>query len=136
MLFSWIFCGLMLRRRLWLVLPPLFAPTEGRKSDEMRAANVLVYEVECQELETDLPNGLIGEPEYQKEKEELERRLLADTETANRTPSASPKTSPATRKVAYAVAAAIPVVAIAFYLVRGTPKPHNHEAAPRPLPGA
>ena len=108
MLIFWIICGLMTLLALWFVLPPLFAPTEGRKSDEMREANVLVYQDQCQELETDLRNGLIGEPEYQKEKEELERRLLADTETANRAPSASPKTSPATRKVAYAVAAAIP----------------------------
>src|SRR6266404_1330212 len=136
MLLFWIICGLMTLLALWFVLPPLFAPTEGRKSDEMRAANVLVYQDQCQELETDLRNGLIGEPEYQKEKEELERRLLADTETANRAPSASPKTSPATRKVAYAVAAAIPVVAIAFYLVRGNPKALNPETAPRTMPGA
>jgi cytochrome c-type biogenesis protein CcmH len=121
---------------LWFVLPPLFAPTEGRKSDEMRAANVLVYQDQCQELETDLRNGLIGEPEYQKEKEELERRLLADTETAKRAPSASPSTSPATRRVAYAVAAAIPVVAIAFYLVRGNPRALNPETAPSTMPGA
>ncbi len=136
MLLFWIICGLMTLLALWFVLPTLFAPTEGRKSDEMRAANVLVYQDQCQELETDLRNGLIGEPEYQKEKEELERRLLADTETANRAPSASPKTSPATRKVAYAVAAAIPVVAIAFYLVRGNPKALNPETAPSTMPGA
>ena len=136
MLLFWIICGLMTLLALWFVLPPLFAPTEGLKSDEMRAANVLVYQDQCQELETDLRNGLIGEPEYQKEKEELERRLLADTETANRAPSASPKTSPATRKVAYAVAAAIPVVAIAFYLVRGNPKALNPETAPSTMPGA
>ena len=72
---------------LWFVLPPLFAHAEGQKSDEMRAANVLVYQDQCQELETDLRNGLIGEPEYQKEKQELERRLLADTETAKRASS-------------------------------------------------
>jgi cytochrome c-type biogenesis protein CcmH len=136
MLLFWIICGLMTLLALWFVLPPLFADAEGRKNDEMRAANVLIYQDQCQELETDLRNGLIGEPEYQKEKQELERRLLADIETAKRASPASPKTSPATRKVAYAVAAAIPIVAIAFYLARGNPKALNPETAPGTQPAA
>src|SRR6266851_5941900 len=109
MLLFWIICGLMTLLALWFVLPPLFAPTEGRKSDEMRAANVLVYQDQCQELETDLRNGLIGEPEYQKEQQELERRLLADTETAKRASSASKGTSPTTRNLAYTITAVIPI---------------------------
>src|SRR5216684_8473922 len=136
MLLFWIVCGPMILLALWFVLPPLFAHAEDRKSDELSAANILVYQDQCQELETDLRNGLIGEPEYQKEKEELERRLLADTETAHRAPSASPKTSPATRKVAYAVAAAIPIVAIAFYLARGNPKGLDPQTAPSTMPAA
>jgi cytochrome c-type biogenesis protein CcmH len=121
---------------LWFVLPPLFAHAGGPKSDEMRAANVLVYQDQCQELETDLRNGLIGEPEYQKETQELERRLLADTETAKRASSASSGASPATRKLAYAVTAAIPIVAIAFYLARGNPKALHPETAPSTMPAA
>src|SRR5438876_7943 len=84
MLLSWIMCGLMILLALWFVLLPLFAHAEGRKVDEVRAANVLIYQDECQELDTDLHNGLIGEEEYLKEKQELLRRLLADTETALR----------------------------------------------------
>ena len=96
----------MILLALWFVLPPLFAHAESRKGDEMRAANVLVYQDQRQELDTDLRNGLIGEPEYQKEQQELERRLLADTETAKRASSASPATSSSTRKLAYTVTAA------------------------------
>src|SRR5437773_12169262 len=92
---------------LWFVLPPLFAHAEGRKVDEVRAANVLIYQDQCQELETDSHNGLIGEAEYQKEKQELERRLLADTETPKRASSASTAgKSHATRTVADTVTAA------------------------------
>jgi cytochrome c-type biogenesis protein CcmH len=129
-------CGLMTLLALWFVLPPLFAHGGGQKSDEMRAANVLVYQDQCQELETDLRNGLIGEPEYQKETQELARRLLADTETAKRTAPPSSATSPATRRVGYAVAAAIPIVAIVFYVVRGNPKALNPETAPSTMPAA
>src|SRR5712691_5481979 len=99
MLLFWIICGLMTLLALWFALPPLFAHAESRKSDEMRAANVLIYQDQCQELETDLRNGLIGEQEQLKEKEELERRLLADIETAKRGYSSWPGTSPAIRRV-------------------------------------
>src|SRR5437867_8329604 len=136
MFLFWIICGLMTLLALWFVLPPLFAHAELRKSDELRAANVLIYQDQRRELETDLRNGLIGEQEQQKEKEELERRLLADTETAQRADSSSRATSPKTRKVAYAVAAAIPIVAIAFYLARGNPSALNPETAPSTLPAA
>src|SRR5216684_2909950 len=136
MLLFWIVCGLMILLALWFVLPPLFAHAEDRKSDELSAANILVYQDQCQELDTDLRNGLIGEPEYQKEKQELERRLLADTETAKRASSASPGTSPSIRKLAYTVTAAIPIFAIAFNLVRGNPKALNPETAPSTMPAA
>lgn len=136
MFLFWIVCGLMILLALWFVLPPLFARAETGKRDEMSAANVLVYQDQCQELEADLRNGLIGDPEYQKEKQELERRLLADTKTANGASLASKGTSSATRKLAYTVTAAIPIVAIAFYLVRGNPKALNPETAPSTKPAA
>ncbi|HVS83285.1 MAG TPA: c-type cytochrome biogenesis protein CcmI [Pyrinomonadaceae bacterium] len=136
MLLFWIICVLMILLALWFVLPPLFARTESRKSDELRAANVLIYQDQYQELETDLRNGLIGEPEQQKEKVELERRLLADIEAAKSTSSSSSVTSPAIKKVAYAVGAAIPIVAIAFYLARGNPKAFSPQTAPNTMPAA
>ncbi len=102
----------------------------------MSAANILVYQDQCQELDTDLRNGLIGEPEYQKEKQELERRLLADTETAKRASSASTGTSSSIRKLAYIITAAIPIGAIAFYLVRGNPKALNPDTAQSTMPAA
>ena len=136
MFLFWIVCGLMILLALWFVLPPLLAQAETGKIDEMGAANILIYQDQCQELETDLRNGLIGEPEYQKEKQEQERRLLADTETAKRASSASKGASSATRRLAYAVTAAVPIVAITFYLVRGNPKALNPETAPSTQPAA
>jgi cytochrome c-type biogenesis protein CcmH len=136
MFLFWIICALMILLALWFVLPPLFAGGES-KSDEARAANVLIYQDQNHELETDLFNGLIGEQEYQEEKEELERRLLADIETAKGASASSiTSTSPAIKKVAYALAAAIPIVSVAFYLVRGNPRALNPEAAPSTMPAA
>src|SRR5258707_15147645 len=115
----WIVCGLMILLALWFVLPPLFARAESGKSDELSAANILVYQDQWQELDTNLRNGLIGEPEYEKEKQEWERRLLADTETTKPAACASPETSSSITKLAYTVTAAIPIYAIACYLVPG-----------------
>jgi cytochrome c-type biogenesis protein CcmH len=130
MLLFWIICALMIMLALWFVLPPLFAGTETGKSDELRAANLLIYQDQYQELEADLRNGLIGEQEQQKEKEELERRLLADLEAAKSASSSASVASPTIRKLAYAVGAAIPIVAIAFYLARG----NSRALTPQPAP--
>ena len=135
MLLFWIICTLMIMLALWFVLPPLFAGTENGKDNAARAANLLIYQDQTRELETDFVNGLIGEPEYQKEKEELERRLLADIETANASSSSS-VTPPGIKKWSYGAAAAIPIVAIGFYLARGNPKALNPETAPNTQPGA
>src|SRR5713226_7364511 len=136
MLLFWIICALMLLLALWFVVPPLLQRAEISKSDEVRAANVLVYQDQYQELEADFRNGLIGEQEQQKVKEELERRLLADIEAVKGASSSSSATAPAIKKVAYALGAAIPIFAIAFYLARGNPRALTPQTAPGTQPVA
>jgi cytochrome c-type biogenesis protein CcmH len=118
MLTFWIICALMILFTLWLVLPPLFQGTGETKSDEARAANLLVYQDQHRELEADLKNGLLTEAQYEQDKEELERRLLS--EVADEKQSGSRAGS--TRNLGYALAVAIPVAAIIFYFVVGNPK--------------
>lgn len=119
MLTFWIIAALFMLLALWFVLPPLLQKADGDNSVERRAANVLIYKDQFEEMETDLKNGLISEEQYQQDKDELERRLLEDVKV---TDPESPSLSPATRKFAYGVATLIPIGAIAFYLVVGNPK--------------
>lgn len=119
MLTFWIIAALFILLALWLVLPPLLQKADNDKTDDMRAANVLIYQDQFREMEADLKNGLMSEEQYQQDKDELERRLLEDVKE---TDPESPSPSPATRKFAYGVAMAIPIGAIAFYLVVGNPK--------------
>lgn len=119
MLTFWIIAALFILLALWLVLPPLLQKADNDKTDDMRAANVLIYKDQFREMEADLKNGLMSEEQYQQDKDELERRLLEDVKV---TDPESPSPSPATRKFAYGVAMAIPIGAIAFYLVVGNPK--------------
>ena len=118
MLTFWIIAALFILLALWFVLPPLLQKADNNQADDMRAANVLVYKDQFQEMEADLKNGLMSEEQYQQDREELERRLLEDVKVTDS--GSSP--SPATRKFAYGVAIAIPIGAIAFYLAVGNPK--------------
>jgi cytochrome c-type biogenesis protein CcmH len=78
MLLFWIICALLVLLALWFVLPAFLQPSKENKKDDRRAANLLVYQDQYQELETDLKNGLIAQEQYQQDKDELERRLLDD----------------------------------------------------------
>jgi|SoiMethySBSTD1v2_1073268.scaffolds.fasta_scaffold606400_2 cytochrome c-type biogenesis protein CcmH len=118
MLTFWIICALMILFTLWFVLPPLFQGKAETKPDESGAANLLVYQDQHRELEADLKNGLLTDAQYQQDKEELERRLLAEVADEKQAHSRWV----ATRKLGYALAVAIPVAAIVFYFVVGNPR--------------
>jgi cytochrome c-type biogenesis protein CcmH len=119
MLMFWIICALLVLLALWFVLPAFLQPGEENKKDDRRAANLLVYQDQYQELEADLKNGLIAQEQYQQEKDELERRLLDDF---GETSDSVPASSPTSRKFGYGLAAAIPIAAVALYFVVGNPK--------------
>jgi cytochrome c-type biogenesis protein CcmH len=117
MLTFWMICALMILFALWFVLPPLFQGKSETKPDEARTANLLVYQDQHRELEADLKNGLLTEAQYQQDKEELERRLLAEVSDQKQAGSRAV----ATRKIGYVLAVAIPLAAIIFYFVVGNP---------------
>ncbi len=130
MLTFWIIAALFILLALWFVLPALLQQPSQDEEAERRAANVLVYKDQYRELEADLKSGLIGEPQYQAEKEELERRLLDDV--AAKSESAPEK--PAKNSFAYAVAVVIPLGAIIFYVSVGNPKAIDSATAPATMP--
>lgn len=132
MLTFWIICALLVLLALWFLLPAFLQQGEETKTDDRRAANLLVYQDQYQELEADLKNGLIVQEQFQQEKDELERRVLDDVKAKN---ADSPAPSPAGRKVGYAVAAAIPIVAVTLYFVVGTPKALSPSAIASQMPG-
>ena len=112
-------CVLMVLLALWLILPPLWQSAGDARIEDARTANVLVYQDQLRELQTDLEAGLLTQAQYDQDKEEIERRLLEDIGDEKR--SGSPKKI-ATRRLAYALAIFIPVAAILFYVFVGSPK--------------
>lgn len=134
MFIFWIIAALMVLLALWFVVPTLLQATETKKRDEIRAANVIIYQDQYHELESDLKNGLISEEQYQQDKDELERRLLDDVEAQKDPGSHATAVSPGARRLAYGVGAGIPITAIAFYFLVGNPNALKSQPAPTAPP--
>jgi cytochrome c-type biogenesis protein CcmH len=132
MILFWFIAALMVLLALWFIVPALLQSSAETKTDDARAANLLVYQDQLREMETDLKTGLLSEAQYEQDKEELERRLLEDVGDASRT--MVPRKT-ASRKLAYGVAIAIPVIAITFYLIVGNPKAIDPPAVESPRMG-
>lgn len=130
----WIIAALLVLLALWFVLPPLLQVVEGSKRDEMRTANVLIYQDQYQELESDLKNGLVSAEQYSQDKDELERRLLEDVESPKSSPSSPSAVSPGTKRLAYSVGTAIPAAAIALYFFVGNPGALKSQPMPAGAP--
>jgi cytochrome c-type biogenesis protein CcmH len=100
---------------LVLVLRPLFLRRDARQVSR-REANVAVYRDELRELDADLAAGTLAREDYERARLELAARLLEDVSAAE---PASP--APAKRTSAWAIGLAVPLVAVAVYLVAGDP---------------
>ena len=122
-------CAMMVLLALWYVLPTLWQTAADPKSDDARAANLIVYQDQLRELAADLKSGLLSEAQYEQDKEELERRLLEDVGDAR---IKSPSKQMRGRALAYAIAIAIPIAALAFYFAVGNPKALNPNAVNPP----
>ena len=130
MLIFWFICAMMVFLALWFVLPALWQTGSDEKTDDARAANLLVYQDQLRELAADLKSGLLSEAQYEQDKEELERRLLEDVGDGKAKSSSKQLRS---RALAYAIAIAIPVAALTFYFVVGNPKALDPNAVNPPM---
>jgi cytochrome c-type biogenesis protein CcmH len=118
MIIFWFICAMMVLLALWFVLPALWQTGPGAKTDDARAANLLVYQDQLRELAADLKSGLLSAAQYEQDKEELERRLLEDVGDGKAKSSKQLRS----RALAYILALAIPIAALTFYFVVGSPK--------------
>jgi cytochrome c-type biogenesis protein CcmH len=130
MVIFWFICAMMVLMALWFVLPALWQTAADAKTDDARSANLLVYQDQLRELAADLKSGLLSEAQYEQDKEELERRLLEDV---GETKAKSPARQLRSRALAYILALAIPVAAIALYFAVGNPKALDPNAVNPPM---
>ncbi|HJP92711.1 MAG TPA: c-type cytochrome biogenesis protein CcmI [Pyrinomonadaceae bacterium] len=132
MILFWVICALLLVIALAFVLPPLLqrsAESERKIEDERKQANIAVYRDQLSELEADLQNGIVSQEQYAQDRDEIERRLLEDVATAGKPKSKPVTTSDVAKITAYALGIGLPLVAISFYAIVGSPKSITNAAA-------
>lgn len=110
---------------LAFVVVPLLrrGPAAGVSRD---AINVAVYRDQLRELEADLRAGTLAQEQYERSRAEIEARLLQDVGGKDAA-AARPRSEAAT--VAFAIA--LPVCALAVYLVVGDPQALLRARAPQ-----
>ncbi|XSG81195.1 MAG: c-type cytochrome biogenesis protein CcmI [Methyloligella sp. ZOD6] len=112
----WIIFLCLTAAVLLALLRPLFSGTGEEAGRE--AANAQVYRDQLREIDSDLDRGLIGDAEAKAARLEIERRLLATAETARADRS---KRARSPFFIAIAVALALPLIVLGFYLSYGSP---------------
>ncbi len=115
MIVFWLICAVFVAIALAFVLPPLLQTTHGAV-DKNKKNNVDVYRDQISELQADLKNGIISSEQYNEDRDEIEGRLLEDVSVTEKPLPAKSNEPVAGRGSAYAIALAIPVIAIALYL--------------------
>jgi cytochrome c-type biogenesis protein CcmH len=119
MIAFWLIGALLAAGAVALVLRPMVRRTPSR-----RDANIAIYRDQLRELDGDLAAGKLAQADHARARTELEVRLLEDVAAPE---APQPRFGP---RVAWAVAAALPVFALGVYLVTGNPgavtRPDEH----------
>ena len=116
-----LFAGLLLAGALLWILPPLFG-VKGRVQREHVMQSGLALDVlreQLVDLDAELAAGRIDATSHAKTREEVERRALEEGEAA--TERANAADSRPDRRWALGLALGIPAMAVAGYMVFGTP---------------
>ena len=134
MILFWVLCAGLIAIALAFLLPTLLQTKPGSEDisdQERREANIAVYRDQLVELKGDLENGIVSKEQFDQDAEEIQRRLLEDVSAK----TTVVKAVTATRNTAYALALAIPLVAIVFYVKVGNPGAITSAATVAPQSG-
>ena len=115
----WFVLALMTAAAVFAVLWPLARSRTERRS----GSDVVVYRDQLDEIRRDRAAGLIGASEAQAAEVEVSRRLIAAADAEAALPKAAPAATLTQRRRAVTIAAlgALPLGALALYLVLGSP---------------
>ncbi|MDP2786018.1 MAG: c-type cytochrome biogenesis protein CcmI [Sulfurimicrobium sp.] len=114
----WAFFLLFIVVALAFVLPPLLRRNAKLGQVDRKEANVAIYYDQLAELKADLDSGELDAAQYEDARREIEKRLSEDVPLE----PAPVAAAPAGRWLGYALAGAIPALAIAMYVGLGNPE--------------
>lgn len=111
----------------WLVRPLLRKQTvAGISSEKLNAA---IHRDQLRALEADLARGVITQQDFETTRDELQLRLLDDTESFEASPKNKTTGFWTAKRTSVAVGLSLPVMALGLYLQLGTPEAINPVAA-------
>ncbi len=112
-----IVSALLLMGALLFIVPPLLRKPSAQGVSR-KAVNIALYRDQIRELEADLQSGTLNPEHHEKARRELEARLLEDVGTDD-TAADRPRLG---RASAVMLGLALPLCAVAIYLVAGSPQ--------------
>jgi len=123
MMVFWVVAASLLAAALLFVVPPLFLRKKNAAEIERRSVNISIYKNQLEELDMDLAAGDIGQEQFDKSQQEIERRLLEDVSAAEQAAGKSGRgLSIATAVIAVV---AVPLAAVLLYGKLGNPDAIN-----------
>ena len=112
----WIVVACLTGAALLFVIPPLFQKKREEVEVNREAVNISIYKNQLVELETDLQTGNVSQEQYEKSKQEIERRLLEDAQDVEQAKAIAANEYKGLMKVtALLVVIAVPVSALGLY---------------------
>jgi cytochrome c-type biogenesis protein CcmH len=123
----WVYAALLTAMALAILVAPLVRNRAGNRASISRdASNLTVFRDQLTELDADLAAGNIGKEQWEAARTDLQRGLLEDTGTSEASAAGPAMDS---RWVAIAVALAVPICSVSFYLILGNPQGLNPKRA-------
>jgi cytochrome c-type biogenesis protein CcmH len=115
-----VVCAGLVLLALLFALPPLLRRPKAAAGTDRRQINLDIYREQIGELDRDLAAGTLSREQWQKDRDELSRRMLDDVRTD---PEGQSATSKGRSRMAPAlvIAALFPIAAVLLYTQLGTP---------------
>jgi len=107
----------------WFVRPLIRAPKSNGVSAEK--LNASIHRDQLAALEVDLARGVISQQDFETTRDELQLRLLDDTESFEAAPSENGTGFWNSKRTAAAITLCVPLLALGIYLQLGTPAAIN-----------
>ncbi len=111
----------------WFIRPLLGTPKSNGVSAEK--LNASIHRDQLAALEADLARGVISKQDFETTRDELQLRLLDDTESFEATPAQNHASFWSSKRTAVALAVSLPVLALGVYLKLGTPAAINPQVS-------
>ncbi len=122
----WTVAGMLIAVALMFIAIPLFRANKKHASAKRSEVNLDIFRDQMRELDADLAANTLSEAQYQKARNDLEKRVLDNTfseEGAAAAPSSG-------RWIIVAAVVAVPLLAISIYLLLGKPDGVNAQNKP------